>query len=98
VHTLESILVLYAWVASTLLVVAILLIARFYELKSGKRTYYKLFCAPAVFFPIAGIRCAFFTNGNWVGDDAANLLSLCGSVVVLILGHRLLRLMTGRQQ
>ena len=97
-QTLESILILSAWIASTALVVAIFLIARFYELKSGECTHYKMFIAPAVFFFIAGIRSAFFARADWVGDYAANLLFLCGSVVVFILGNRLLKLMTGRQR
>lgn len=97
-RVLESVLALYTWAMMLVLLVAMLMIARFFEIKSGERTHYQLFVAPVVFFLVAGIRYAFFSNVNWVGDIANNILFLCGGVVALIVGNRLLKSMTGDRQ
>jgi hypothetical protein len=95
VRILESILTLYAWVAALVFIAALFLIARFYQIKSGESTYYRVYIVPAILFVIAGVRYAFFSGQDWVGDVAANLLFLCGGIVALVLGSRLLKLMTG---
>jgi hypothetical protein len=94
VRLLEPALTLYAWIAAVLFMAFLFLIARFYEVKSRERTYFRLFLVPAILFLTAGIRYAFAAD-SWVGDSAADLLLFFGGISALLLGQNLLRLMTG---
>ena len=69
----------YSWRSS-------LLIARFYEVKSGERTYFRLFLVPAFLFLAAGVRYAFASD-SWVGDSTADLLLFFGGISALLLGQ-----------
>jgi len=95
VRILESVLMLYAWLAAIVLLAFLFLIARFFELKSGERTYFRAFVAPAILFLIAGARYALYPGPDWLSDAPANLLFCIGGLVALVLGRRLLKLMTG---
>lgn len=93
-QALQRVLTLYAWIVAVILVAFLLLIARFYEVKSGERTYYRLFLVPALLFLTAGLRYAFASDG-WVGDFSADLLLFVGGASAILLGQSLLKLMTG---
>jgi hypothetical protein len=70
------------------------LIARFYEEKSGRRTFYSLFLIPIVLFAVAAINYAFPEPGL-VGDFWGDLLRFVGGVILGGTGLFLLRLMIG---
>jgi hypothetical protein len=94
VEILDSILTLYAWFIALLLMVILCLIARFYQLKSGQRSYFQLFMVPALLFLGAGIRYAIGAN-VWIGDQAADALLFLAGILTVWLGGYLLRIMLG---
>jgi len=94
VQALQPVLTVYAWIVAVVLVAFLALIARFYEVKSGERTYFRLFLVPALLFLTAGLRYAFASDG-WVGDLSADLLLCVGGASAILLGQSLLRRMTG---
>ena len=99
--TIVSILSLVVWMLVGGVVVFLLLIARFYEIKyaelyddsSRKRTFYQLYPIPLVLFLVAIVRSVRL--GDMVGDVWGDLAFLAGGVILAVLGYRLQRLMTG---
>jgi hypothetical protein len=68
-------------------------IARFYQITSGRRSYYQLFAVPLVLLLAGGLRYA--TLDIFVGDSWGDSLMLLGGLSLIGLGFFLLRLMTG---
>jgi len=69
-------------------------IARFYEEKSGRRSYYSLFLVPFGLFAFAAIKYAF-TEPNIVGDFWGDVTRFAGGIVLGGAGFFLLKLMIG---
>ncbi|NJL95647.1 MAG: hypothetical protein HC915_18910 [Anaerolineae bacterium] len=89
--SLNQFLILYLWFPLAALLMLMLLIARFYENVSGRRTYYRLFLLVIVLFGGAMVRYA--SVDGIIGDVAGDaLLGLAGVVLAGISLH-LLRLM-----
>lgn len=101
-HTLGSILIVYSWFVAAILVFFLFLIARFYELRFGQRSYYQLLIIPLSLFVAAAIWDAFFVNDqtgdpllDFVGATGPDLLLLVGGLLLLILCYSLYRTMMG---
>ena len=92
-NLLLSGLTLYVWVAVGVLIVVLNRIARFYQITSGRRSYYQLFWAPLVCLSLGALRYA--TQGTLAGDVLGDGLMLIGGALLIGLGYYLLKLMTG---
>ena len=90
---LADILTLYSWGGVSILLLLLFAIARFYERKSSRRSYYPLFLLPALLFLASALR--YFIIGDFVGDLWGDLGRVLGGVLVFGLGYFLLNLMTG---
>ena len=90
---LQSLLILYIWGVVGALIVILNRIARFYQITSGRRSYYQLFVGPLVLLVGAGLRYA--TLGIFVGDPLGDVLMLTGGLLSIGIGYYVLRLMTG---
>ncbi len=78
--TAHQTLTILSWFAIAILLVILLLIARFYENVSGERTYFWLFGAPIVFWGMASARYAFL--GEVSGDPLGDVLWLAGGLLL----------------
>ncbi len=95
--TTSVILTLYSWGLFCIEFFFLFLIARFYEKKAERRSYYQLFFLPILLLSFSAVSYAFFGEdfvGNVVGDS---LLFLAG-VVQTALGYFLYTLMTGGER
>lgn len=70
--SLSQALTLYTWFPLAGLLLIMLMIARFYERFSGRRTYYRLYLVPLVAFAIGAVRYADRDriSGDLIGDSA----------------------------
>jgi len=87
-------LTVYAWLAGITLIAFLFLVARFYEVKSGARSHFRLFLLSILLFLMAAAFSAF-GPGGWVADPIANVLFFLGGATLIVLDGFLLRLMTG---
>jgi len=87
-------LTLYNWGIVAVLLVFQFLIARFYEKKSGQRSYYAFFLVPALFFLAASVWYAFGAN-DLAGDVWGDSLLFVGGGILAALSTMLFRLMMG---
>lgn len=89
---LNAILTLGAWGIACALIGVLYRIARFYQITSGRRSYYQLFGLPLVLFAVAAV-----LNMVWLGTPSSlvDALMLLGGASLIGLGYYLLRLMTG---
>ena len=92
---LSVILNVYIWVAVCVLLFFLFAIGRFYERKSGRRSFYQAFPIAAVIFSIATIRYIFFAP-LIVGDLWGDIFRFVGGLIAGGFGLFLLKLMTGR--
>jgi hypothetical protein len=69
-------------------------IARFYEEKSGRRSFYAVFLVPMVLFAVAAIRYLWFMP-DIVGDFWGDLMRFAGGITLVGIGYFLLKLMIG---
>ena len=90
--TAHQTLTLLSWFAVAILLVILLLIARFYENVSGERTYFWLFGVPIIFWGMAAARYAFL--GQVGGDALGDGLWLVGGLLLAGLCIYLYNLMT----
>jgi hypothetical protein len=102
IDAISSILIVYSWVVAASLVFFLFLIARFYEIRFGQKSYYQLFLIPFFFFVIGAVADAFLANhytGNplldFVGHIWSDLFLLGGGVVLIILCYALSKTMMG---
>lgn len=91
--TLFALLTLYVWLAVCALIFILNRIARFYQITSGRRSYYELFNLPLLLLIGGAIRYA--TIGVLAGDVLGDVLMVLGAVSLTLLGGHLLQLMTG---
>lgn len=89
---LNTVLTLATWGLVGVLIVVVYRIARFYQITSGRRTYYRLFLLSLVLLLVAAVL-------NVMADPLLNLwrdaLLLVGGVSLIGLGYYLLHLMIG---
>lgn len=90
---LSNFLALYAWGGISVLLFFLFAIARFFERKSSRRSYYPLFLVPVLLFLASVIR--YFAIDDFVGDRWGDLGRVIGGVLICTLGYFLLNLMTG---
>lgn len=91
--TLVQALTLYNWFLSTMLLVILLMIARFYQLKSRKRTFYPAFMLPVLLSGAASIRTAYVDQT--APDGLASVLTFVAGTLLIGLCLHLGRLMLG---
>jgi hypothetical protein len=93
----SNVLAFYNWGVVAVLLIFQLLIARFYEKKSGQRSYYPFFLIPVLLFLIAAARYAFWV-GDLAGDVWGDSLLFVGGGILATLSALLFRLMMGGKQ
>lgn len=91
---LSGILTIYVWGLVCILLYFLFAIARFYEEKSGRRSFYPLFLIPLGLFAAAAIRYALQAP-NIVGDFWGDLMRFIGGVILGGASIYLLNLMIG---
>jgi hypothetical protein len=91
---MNTVLSAYNWAAVIVALLFLLLIARFYEVKSGERSHFLWFLIPVVFFLVAGIQ-SIALHGSTLGDPVFEAFVFAAGGVAFVLGRALLRLMTG---
>ncbi len=87
-------IVLASWIAATLLVYCLYMIARFFQQKSGQRSYYQLFVLPLVLY-LAGALYYTKLGNDFVITPVADALFFGAAVSSLALTSYLFSLMTG---
>lgn len=92
-NLLHSGFTLYIWVAVGALIVILSRVARFYQITSGRRSYYQLFWLPPALMGWGALRYA--GQAVLAGDVLGDLLMLAGGLLLFGLGYYLFRLMTG---
>lgn len=99
---LSSALIVYSWTVAAVLIFFLFLIGRFYELRFGQRSYYQLLLLPLVFFVVAAVWDAVFSNEytgdpglDFVGSFWSDLLLFLGGLGLIVLCYSLFRLMMG---
>ena len=90
---LAGILTLIFWAIIGLLLVILFAIARFYQVTSGQPSHYRWLLAPVALLGGGALRYALL--GDFMGDPLGDALMLSGSVILIALAARLLRLMMG---
>ncbi len=93
---LDRLLTLYSWLAIGALVGMLALIARFYQLRSGERSHYRLFLIPLALLVVGGVLQALWGEFP-AGSPASEALLCLGGSGLLGLGYLLLQLMTVRR-
>jgi hypothetical protein len=89
--SLNQLLVIYTWFPLAILILFMLLIARFYQKFSGKHTYPRTFLFPLICFAIAAVRYA--SVDSLIGDPIADILVGIAGFVLAFLCIRLYWLM-----
>ncbi len=89
-----TILTIYIWGIVCGLLYFLFAIARFYQRKSGRRSYYQAFLVAAALFALMALRYAFVAPAI-TGDLWGDLLLFIGGLIVGGFGLFLLRLMIG---
>jgi hypothetical protein len=90
---LGNVLTLFTWGGVSVLLFFLFAIARFFERKSSRNSYYPLFLFPVALFLGSAVR--YIITDDFVGDPWADLGRVLGGVLVCGLGIFLLNLMTG---
>jgi len=81
--SLHQFLVLYTWFPLAVLLLFMLLIARFYQKFSGERTFFWLYILNAILFGAMCVRYA--SMGIVVGDIVSDILALlAGSLLIFL--------------
>jgi hypothetical protein len=96
-NLLHSGCTLYSWGAVGALIVILNRVARFYQMTSGRRSYYQLFWLPLGLMGLGALCGARLADGA-LGDllmVVGDLLMVAGSLLLFGLGYYLFRLMTG---
>jgi hypothetical protein len=91
---LSGVLTLYNWAIVAMLLAFQFLIARFYEKKSGQRSYYVFFIVPAFLFLIAAA-WNIVKDGDLAGNVVGDGLLFLGGGILVGLSTFLFRLMMG---
>jgi hypothetical protein len=90
---LADVLTMYTWGGVSILLFFLFAIARFYERKSSRESFYPFFLLPIVLFLAGAVR--YIIVGDFVGDLWSDLGRVLGGLLICGLGYFLLHLMTG---
>ncbi len=90
--TLDTVLTLATWGLVGVLIVVVYRIARFYQITSGRRTYYQWFLLPLVLLLLAGLLTFMVEPLLALVRDS---LLLVGGISLIGLGYYLWHLMIG---
>ena len=93
-NVVNSILTIYTWGIVSILLFFLFSIARFYEKKSGRRSYFWAFLVPIVLFALATFRYIYLAPAI-AGDFWGDFLRFVGGVTLGGFGFFLLKLMVG---
>jgi hypothetical protein len=96
IEVINSILTVYSWVAAAILIVFLVLIGRFCELKFGQKSYHQLLLMPLAGFLVAAVWYA--TLQDFVGALVPDLLFALGGLALIVLSFVLYRAMMGGQR
>jgi hypothetical protein len=88
-----SLLLILAWAIICGLIAILYRIARFYQISSGRRSYYQVFNVPLLMFAAGAVAAALAPAEPFWRD----LFMLGGGVSLIGLGFYLLRLMMGNR-
>ena len=92
---MEGLIHLASWWIFAFILAMVMLIARFYEKKSGQRTLYQLYIIPIILFISAGV--AYSLNGSaFVGDKYGDLFLTGAGLLTVALVGLLYTLMMGK--
>jgi hypothetical protein len=89
-------LTLYTWVIVCLILYFLFAIARFYQEKSGQRSYYAVYLAAIALYSLAALRYAWLAPVI-VGDFLGDLLRFAAGITVISAAYFLLNLMIGKR-
>jgi hypothetical protein len=92
---ISTILTIYIWGIVCVLLYFLFAIARFYQQKSGRRSYYQAFLVSLALFALAALRYIFVSPTAITGDVWGDLLRFSGGLIAGGFGLFLLRLMIG---
>ena len=92
-NVINAVLTFTTWVVICALIVVLYRIGRFYQISSGRRSYYQYFSIPLVLFALGVLTSLFLRELQFWGD----LLLLAGGAALIGLCFYLLRLMTGNR-
>ncbi len=81
--SLNRFLWLYTWFPLAAVLAVLLLIARFYQRFSGKRTYFRFFLLPIVLFGASSVR--YSSLNCLAGDSLGDLLAAAAGIVLVAL-------------
>jgi hypothetical protein len=90
---LADALTFYTWGGIVILLFFLFAIARFFERKSSRKSFYPFFLLPIALFLASAVR--YMSVKDFVGDMWGDLGRVIGGVLVCGLGYFLLNLMTG---
>lgn len=93
-YLVTGLLTIYIWAIVCVLLFFLFAIARFYQQKSGRQSFYASFVVPIILFAAAAIRYAFL-GPMIIGDLWGDVMRFLGGVFVVGFGLFLLRLMIG---
>ena len=91
---LNNLLTIYSWGIVCILLFFLFSIARFYEKKSGRYSFFLAFWVPIVLFILAAIRYLFLAP-TIAGDIWGDIMRFLGGITLAGFGYFLLRLMIG---
>lgn len=81
--SVSQFLTLYVWFPLAILLVFLLLIARFYQKFANEQTYFRLFGVPIVLFGAATVRYSSIDRIG--GDTLADVLLGGGGIILIVL-------------
>ncbi|MCS7285555.1 MAG: hypothetical protein RMK30_00585 [Anaerolineae bacterium] len=93
---MENLLQLFSWTLFSLILVVVMFIARFYERKSGRRTFYQ-FYPLAIFLFLAAALIYTGKGGDFVGDFRGDVFFSLGGLLTSALAAYLFELMMGKR-
>ena len=96
-EAIKHILAVYSWVVIGVLIVFLWRIAYFYERTSGQRVGHYFLLLPSLLLA-AGAIWYLVGGEGFIGEPAADILLLCGGVLLCLFGLRLQGLMTGERR
>jgi hypothetical protein len=90
-----ALLTIYNWLAVGLLILCLLLIARFYQKKSRQKSYYQIYLLPLGLFMATGFYYAW-QSPELMGHPEADILRFLAGLILVITSYKLLMLMIGK--
>lgn len=94
--SLNQFLILYLWFPLAILLLFLLLIARFYSKFSGEQTYFRAFLLPLILFGTGVVRYA--STEQMISDALADFIFGAAGIILIFLSLRLYRLMMARAE